>query len=154
MRAYARVALVSMGVPASLGLAGCAAIEELRDAFLRWVESEKPPSGPGMIAEPEATPVIPPEQPPQKEASKPSKKPVKSARKPPKPRIVELPPTKPPLPDSVEAAKPEGTEGQSAPPQPPPLRLRTPYPEAPPPGRFSYGPAVRLFNCQPATSCR
>jgi hypothetical protein len=58
MRAYARVALVSMGVPASLGLAGCAAIEELRDAFLRWVESEKPPSGPGMIADdlPAATP--------------------------------------------------------------------------------------------------
>src|SRR5262245_20768964 len=46
MRAYARVALVSMAVPASLGLAGCAAIEELRDAFLRWVESEKPRADP------------------------------------------------------------------------------------------------------------
>jgi hypothetical protein len=45
MRAYARVALVSMAVPASFGLAGCAAIDELKETFLRWVESEKPPSG-------------------------------------------------------------------------------------------------------------
>jgi hypothetical protein len=59
MRAYARVALVSMAVPASFGLAGCAAIEELREAFLRWVESEKLPSVANEL--PEASPVVPPE---------------------------------------------------------------------------------------------
>jgi hypothetical protein len=40
-----------------------------------------------------------------------------------------------PVPDSTEAVPPEETEGQSAPPAT--LRLRTPYPEAPPPGAFS-----------------
>jgi hypothetical protein len=154
MRACAPVALVLLAASASFGLTGCAAIDELRETFLRWIESEKLPSGPELFAEPETTPVIPSEKPPQKEASKPTKKQVKSERKPPQPQIIALPREKPPVPDSTEAAKPQSTEGQSAPPQPPPLRLRTPYPEAPPPGRFSYGPAVRLFNCQPATSCR
>ena len=39
MRAYARVALVLMALSATFGLAGCAAIDELRDTILRWVES-------------------------------------------------------------------------------------------------------------------
>jgi hypothetical protein len=38
--------------------------------------------------------------------------------------------------DSTKAVRPEETEGQSAPSQPAPLRLRTPYPEAPAPGAF------------------
>jgi hypothetical protein len=93
MRAYARVALVSMAVPASLGLAGCAAIEELRDAFLRWVESEKPPSGPSMIADelPAATPVVPPEKTP-KEPSKRRPHPKDTARKLQPPQTVLIPP--------------------------------------------------------------
>ena len=134
MRAFARAALVLLAASASFGLSGCAAIEELREAFLRWVESEKFPSGPELFAEPQATPVIPPEQSPQKEASKPSKKPVKSERKPPQPQVIALPREKPPLPDSTEAAKPEGSEGQSA---PPPPQLPSRWPPAPPPGRFS-----------------
>ena len=44
MRACVRVALISVSVPASFGLAGCAAIDELRDTILRWVES-------GQVAE-------------------------------------------------------------------------------------------------------
>ena len=137
MRACARVALVLMALSASFGLAGCAAIDELKEAFLRWVESEKLPSGRGLFADdlPDATPVIPPEEPSKKEAKKPSKR-VKSARKLERPQAIVLPTKKPPIPDSTEAARPEGTEGQSAPP-PAPRRLPSRWPEAPPPGRFS-----------------
>ena len=41
MRACARVALASIAVSASFSLSGCAAIEELKETFLRWIESEK-----------------------------------------------------------------------------------------------------------------
>jgi hypothetical protein len=138
MRACARVALVLMALSAGFGLAGCAAIDELREAFLRWVESEKLPSARGLSADdlPEATPVIPPEKPSKKEASKPSKR-VKSARKLQRPQPVVLPPEKPPIPDSTEAARPEGTEGKSAPPPPAAPQLPSRWPAAPPSGRFS-----------------
>jgi len=138
MRACTRVALVLMALSASLGLAGCAAIDQLKEAFLRWVESEKLSSGRGLSADdlPEATPVIPPEKPSKKEASKPSK-PVKSARKLQRPETVVLPPKKPPIPDSTEAARPEGTEGQSTPSPPAPRQLPSRWPQAPPSGRFS-----------------
>ena len=138
MRAYGRVALVLMVLSASFGLAGCAAIEEIRQTFLRWVESERLPSGPGLVADelPEAAPVVPPEKPPR-EATKRRPQPKDTARKLQGPRTVALPPKKPPPPDSTEAVKPEGTEGQSA-----PSRRSTPrwlgrYPEAPPADRFS-----------------
>jgi hypothetical protein len=142
MRAYSRVALASIAVSASFSLSGCAAIEELKETFLRWVESEKLSAGRGVSTDesPDATPGVPPEKPSQKEASKPSKKQAKSARKLKQPQTVELPPLppkKPPIPDSSEAATPQGTEGQNAPSQPAPLRLPSRWPEAPPPGRFS-----------------
>ena len=139
MRTCGRVALGLMVLSASFGLAGCAAIDELKEAFLRWVESEKLPSGRGLFADdlPDATPVIPPEKPSKKEASKPSKQ-VKSARKLRRPQtVVVLPPKKPPIPDSTEVARPEGTEGQSAPSPPEPPQLPSRWPKAPPPGRFS-----------------
>ena len=128
-----------MAVSASFGLAGCAAIDELREAFLRWVESEKSPSERKLSADdlPDATPVVPPEKPSKKEVTKPSKKPVKSARKLQQPQIVVLPPQKPPIPDSTEASRSEGTEGQSAPSPPEPPQLPSRWPKAPPPGRFS-----------------
>jgi hypothetical protein len=71
MRACARVALASIAVSASFSLSGCAAIEELKETFLRWVESQKLPSGRGVSAGelPEATPVVPPQKTP-KEPSK------------------------------------------------------------------------------------
>jgi hypothetical protein len=139
MRACARVALVLMVLSASFGLTGCAAIDELREAFLRWVESEKLPSERGLSADdlPDATPVIPPEKPSKKEATKPSKRPVKSARKLQQPQTVVLPPEKPPIPDSTEALRPESTEGQSAPSPSEPPQLPSRWPKAPPPGRFS-----------------
>jgi hypothetical protein len=140
MRARARIALVLMALCASFGLAGCAAIEELKEAFLRWVESEKlPPAGRGPFADdlPDATPVIPPEKPSKKEASKPTKR-VKSAPKLQRPQtVVVLPREKPAIPASTEAAKPEGTEGQSAPSSSEPPQLPSRWPKAPPPGRFS-----------------
>jgi hypothetical protein len=142
MLAPARVALVLMTLFASFGLAGCAAIDELKEAFLRWVESEKLPAGRGVFTDesPDAAPVVPPEKPSKKEASKPSKTQAKPPRKLKQPQTVELPPLppkKPPIPDSVEAATPQVTEWQSAPSPPAPPRLPSRWPEAPPPGRFS-----------------
>src|SRR5438270_4362254 len=81
MRACARVALASIAVSASISLSGCAAIEELKETFLRWVESQKLPSERNVSAGelPEATPVAPPEKtpviPPEKMPKEPSKRP-------------------------------------------------------------------------------
>ena len=136
MRACARVALASIAMSESISLSGCAAIEELKETFLRWVESQKLPSERGVSAEQsEATPVIPPEKTP-KEPSKRHPQPKDAARKLQRQTVV-LPPKKPPIPDSTEAVRPEGTEGQSAPSQPTPRWLPSRWPEAPPPGRFS-----------------
>ena len=137
MRACARVALASIAVSASFSLWGCAAIEELKETFLRWVESEKLPSGRGVSADelPDATPVVSPEKTPKK-PSKRHPQPKDAARKLQR-QTVMLPPKKPPIPDSTEAVRPEGTEGQSAPSQPTPRWLCSRLPEAPPPERFS-----------------
>jgi len=146
MRACARVALASIAVSASFSLSGCAAIEELKETFLRWVQSEKLPSGRSVSADelPEATPVVPPEKtpvlPPNKTPKGPSKRqpqPKHAARKPQRQTVV-LPPKKPPIPDSTEAERPEGTEGQSAPSQPTLRWLPSRFPQAPPSGRFSH----------------
>jgi len=145
MRACSRVALASIAVSASFSLSGCAAIEELKETFLRWVESQKLPSERSVPAGelPEATPVAlpekPPELPPERTPKEPSKRhpqPNDAARKLQRLTVV-LPPKKPPIPDSIEAVRPEGTEGQSAPSQPTPRWLPSRWPEAPPPGRFS-----------------
>jgi hypothetical protein len=137
MRACAPVALASIAVSASFSLSGCAAIEELQKIFLRWIESEKLPSGRGVSADelPEATPVAPPAKTP-KEPSERQSRPKDAARKLQRQTVV-LPPKKPPIPDSTEAVRAEGTEGQSAPSQPTPRWLPSRWPEALPPGRFS-----------------
>jgi hypothetical protein len=72
MRACARVALASIAVSASFSLSGCAAIEELKETFLRWVESEKLPSGRAVSADelPEATPVVPPKKTPEEPSNR------------------------------------------------------------------------------------
>jgi hypothetical protein len=139
MRACTPVALVLLAASASFGLTGCAAIDELREAFLRWVESEKLPSGRGLFADdlPDAAPEIAPEKPLQERPSQAPKKTIKAARKLPQPQVIALPREKPPLPDFTEAARPEGSEGQSAPPPPTPPQLPSRWPPAPPPGRFS-----------------
>ena len=105
MRACARVALASIALSARFSLSGCAAIEELKETFLRWVESQKLPSGRGVSADelPEATPVVPPEKTP-KEPSKRHPQPKDAARKLQRQTVV-LPPKKPPIPDSTEAVR-------------------------------------------------
>ena len=135
MRACARVALASIAVSASFSLSGCAAIEELKETFLRWVESQKLPSGRGVSAGklPEATPVVPPKKTPKGPSKRhPQPKDVglrpvahmreaqflesamdRIVRELPRQTVV-LPPKKPPIPDSTGAVRPEGTEGQSA----------------------------------------
>ncbi len=135
MRACSRVALVLMVLSASFGLAGCAAIDDLKFAIAQWFESARFPDG--VLPDndlPNATPMIPPDKIPKEAATKPSEKMPKAARKLQRPQTVKLQ-EKPPTSDSTEAVRPEETEGQSAPPVT--LRLRTPYPEAPPPGIFS-----------------
>jgi hypothetical protein len=124
MRARARIVLVLIALSASFGLAGCAAIEDLKEAFLRWVELGKLPSaGRGPFVLPDATPIIPPEKPSKKEASKPSKR-VKLARKLRRPQtVVVLPPKRPPIPASTEAARPEGGQSVPSPPGPPQLPI-------------------------------
>ena len=136
MRACARVALASIAVSASFSLSGCAVIEELKETFLRWVESEKLPSGRGVSADelPEATPVVPPKKTP-KEPSNRHPQPEDAARKLQRQIVVDPPgfcggPTK-------------QTEFPPAPPLPPVIVLKllkveplpmncTPIPPAPP----------------------
>jgi hypothetical protein len=81
MRACARVALASIAVSASFSLSGCAAIEELKETLLRWVESQKLASEGGVSAEhSEATPVVPPEKTP-KESSGPHSRRMRRANR-------------------------------------------------------------------------
>src|SRR5262249_57516347 len=103
MRACARVALASIAVSASFSLSRCAAIEELKETFLRWVESQKLPSGRGVSTDelPEATPVVPLEKTP-KEPSKPRPQPKEAAPKLHRQTVI-LPPNKPPIPHSPHA---------------------------------------------------
>ena len=134
MRACARVALVLVAVSASIGLAACSAIDDLRAAVSRWFEVGKSPSGRGVFSDdlPDAKPMIPPEKPLKKEASKASKKKDKSKVQ--RQQTVEK---KLPTSDSTQAAKPQGAEPQSVPSQPAPSQLRTLWPEAPAAGTFS-----------------
>ena len=137
MGACARVALISMTVSASFGLAGCAAIDDLKITISRWFDTVNF-TGEGEVLPgnaPAAAPVIAPERIPKEAAKAPKKKIKAAARKLQRPQTVVLPPKKPPISDSSETARPGETEGQSAPPAS--MRLRTPFPEAPPPGIFS-----------------
>ena len=136
MRARARVALVSIALSASFGLGGCAAIDDLKASISRWFDTANlTDEGVGLPGTaPESPLVVAPEKIP-KEPPKAPKKKIKTARKLHNPQTVVLPLKKPPLSDSPGTARPDETEGQSAPPAS--MRLRTQYPEAPPPGIFS-----------------
>jgi hypothetical protein len=137
MGARARVALISMTVSASFGLAGCAAIDELKVIISQWFDTVNF-TGEGEVLprnEPEAASVIAPKKIPKEAAKAPKKKIKAAARKLQRAQTVVLPPKKPPITDSPEAARPDETDAQSAPPAS--MRLRTPFPEAPPPGIFS-----------------
>ena len=112
MRACSRVALVLMVLSESFGLAGCAAIDDLKFAIAQWFESARFPDG--VLPDndlPNATPMIPPDKIPKEAATKPSEKMPKAARKLQRPQTVKLQ-EKPPTSDSTEAVRPEETEGQ------------------------------------------
>jgi hypothetical protein len=142
MRACTRVALVSMAVSASLGLAGCGAIDDLKDAMSRWLDSGNflGGRGPGDLQD---AALIPAEKTPNEAASKAAKKQAKVSKKKNKPaRKVQRPqtvdtPKKPPISNSTDAVRPQGVEPQSAPSDRAPLQLRTPFPEAPASETFS-----------------
>ena len=139
MRACARVALVLTVLSPNFGLMGCARIDELEEAFLRWVESEKLPPGRDVFYDylPHATPVTSPQEPPKMETSN-SKKQVKSARRLQRPEVVVPSSNENTDPGfSTEAARPEGAERQSAPPPPASRQLPSRWLPAPPPDRFS-----------------
>jgi hypothetical protein len=118
----ARVALVSLTLSASFGLAGCAAIDDLKISRFQWFDTEN------MGAEHEELLAYAPELrliPPAnilKRAAKAPKKMIKGATR---KQTVVLPGKKPPISDSTDTATPGETEGQSA-------RAPIPYPETPP----------------------
>jgi hypothetical protein len=65
MRACARVALVLVAVSASIGLAACSAIDDLKAAVSRWFDVGKSLGGRGGVFtddSPDTTPMIPPEK--------------------------------------------------------------------------------------------
>src|SRR5262249_15342405 len=103
MRACARVALVLVAVSASIGLAGCSAVDDLRAAVSRWFDVGKSPSGRGVFPDDlsDAKPMILPEKPLKKQAGKASKKKDKSKVQ--RPQTVEK---KLPTSDSTDASKP------------------------------------------------
>jgi hypothetical protein len=118
MRACARLVLVLIAVFASLGFAGCASIDELKDTM------------------PDATDRRPPEK-ILGEQGKASNKKDRLGSKLQGPQTVELL-KKSPVSVSTEAVRPQqGADPQSATPEVAPLRLHTPWPEAPAPGTFA-----------------
>ena len=140
MGACARVALVSMTLSTSFGLfglAGCAAIDDLKASISQWFDTVNFP-GEGEVAPgnaPDAAPVIAPVKIPKEARKAPKKKIKATARKLQRSHTVVLPPKKPPISNSPETARPDETEAQSA--SPASMRLRTPFPEPPPSGIFS-----------------
>ena len=136
MRTRARVALVSIALSASFGMSGCAAIDDLKASISRWFDTAHfPDEGVGLPGNAPETPLlVAPEKIP-KESPKAPKKKIKTALKLQPSQTVVLPPKKPPISDSPGTARPDETEGQPAPPAS--MRLRTQYPEAPPPGVLS-----------------
>lgn len=145
MRACARLALVATIVSASLGLAGCSSLDELKDAISRWLDSLESGAfsdGRGRAFPddvPDKAPVTAPRSMPKEEAGKAPRK-DQPARQPQRRETVELPRKRPSF-DATEAAKPPAAEAPPAPPksetEPAPGRLRTLWPEAPAPGTFS-----------------
>jgi hypothetical protein len=99
MRACTWVALASIAVSASISLSGCAAIEELKETFLRWVEAQKLPSEGSVPTDQSAEAILPPENAP-KEPSKRPPQPKDAARKLQRQTVVLPPNPRSPIPPS------------------------------------------------------
>jgi hypothetical protein len=100
MRENARVVLVLM---VNFGLTGCAALDELKQASLRRVESEKLPSGRDVFAD---------EMPDRTQARGVHSRRIRLANC--NGQAAVLPAKKPAITKPTEAVTPEGTERQSA----------------------------------------
>jgi hypothetical protein len=114
--------LVSIVVSAGLGLAGCASIDELKGTASKWLS--------------DATDRVPPEKMLSENATKASRRKDQEARKPQQLQTVEHP-NKPLASVPAETVTPQRADAQLTPPQPAPVRLDTPWPQAPSPGIFS-----------------
>ena len=130
MGGCARVALVSLTLSAGFGLAGCAAIDDLKVSIFRWLDPVNfTGEGEELLGYAPEIRLIPPAEIPKQAAKAPSKriKPATvncSGRRP----LCFLQRTHR-YPDSPETATPGETEGQSA--WPHSMRSRIPNPEAP-----------------------
>ena len=128
----ARVALVSLTLSAGFGLAGCAAIDDLKVSIFQWLDPVNfTGEGEELLGYAPETRLIPPAEIPKQAAKAPSKRIKPATRKLQRPQTVVLPPKKSPIAEFPERAMPGETEGQSA--RPPSMRPGTPYPETPPP---------------------
>src|SRR5947209_6024643 len=126
MHACARTASISMILAASVGLVGCASMDELKATMSKMVKqagAEVPDSTGSILAT----------KTPTEEANRASAEKGPPERKVQEPHTVKLP-NNPLVSDPV---MPQGPPAQSAPPQSAPSQLPTPWPEAPSPESFS-----------------
>jgi hypothetical protein len=123
----ARVALVSLTLSASFGLAGCAAVDDLKVSIFQWFDTGNfTEEGEEPLAYASEPRLIPPAEIPKRAV----KAPRKTLRaKPQRPPAVVLPQEKPLISDAPETATAGETEGQSS--QTPSIRPRNLYPETP-----------------------
>ena len=126
MHVYTRGAARLMVLAASLGLAGCALIDELKDTVSKMVSQDEHEGGVPVATKDGILSM----KTPGEEANKASTEKGPPARKLHEPHTVKLP-NKPPTSVPAEPVV-QSTPSQSAPSQ-----LPTAWPEAPPPGSFS-----------------
>jgi hypothetical protein len=144
MRTGTRIALILMAVFTTPGLAGCAAIEELKDSVAAWF------GGGNSVAGHEAVPPGDlPDQinktPPAKMAGEKARKARKAAKnkadtaasKPQRPQKVAVPNKRLPSVSAETIGPQQGTDARPDSSPAAPVRLRTPWPEAPVSGSFS-----------------
>ena len=109
----ARVALVSLTLSAGFGLAGCAAIDDLKVSIFQWLDPVNfTGEGEELLGYAPETRLIPPAEIPKQAAKAPSKRIKPATRKLQRPQTVVLPPKKPPIaefPESGNAGRDRGT---------------------------------------------
>ena len=112
MGGCARVALVSLTLSAGFGLAGCAAIDDLKVSIFQWLDPVNfTGEGEELLGYAPETRLIPPAEIPKQAAKAQSKRIKPATLKLQRPQTVVLPPKKPPISDSPETATPGETEG-------------------------------------------
>ena len=113
--------LVSMVVSAGFGLAGCASIDELKGTVSTWFSDATDRAPPGKIL--------------SESANRMSKRKEQQTREPKQLHTVQRP-NKPPT-SPAEIVAPQRVDAQFTSLQAAPVRLDTPWPQAPSPGTFS-----------------